>query len=197
MICIGSEGGGAVRTIDSLVGEVAKSLNAVKSAPKQQESSANAALPKGKTEPRKAKTAAENKCPQKMTLDMAKELAKASEKAAEILGIKIVVAVRDEGANLVLLHAMDDSYIASVQAAQDKAYTAVALKMPTHKALEESRGGALDGLTNGNGIMLLGGGYPLERANKIYGGLGISGGSKEQDTVIAAAAAEYFKIRFK
>lgn len=102
-----------------------------------------------------------------MTIAMAKELAEAVEKAAAILGVKVVVAIRDEGANLVLLHAMDDSYIASVQASQDKAYTAVALKMPTHIALDESRGGSLDGLTNGNGILLLGGGYPL-RTNKKY-----------------------------
>ena len=92
--------------------------------------------------------------PKKMTIAMAKELAEAVEKAATILGVKVVVAIRDEGANLVLLHAMDDSYIASVQASQDKAYTAVALKMPTHIALDESRGGSLDGLTNGNGILL-------------------------------------------
>ena len=103
----------------------------------------------------------------KMTIAMAKELAEAVEKAATILGVKVVVAIRDEGANLVLLHAMDDSYIASVQASQDKAYTAVALKMPTHIALDESRGGSLDGLTNGNGILLLGGGYPL-RTDKKY-----------------------------
>ena len=99
---------------------------------------------------------------------MAKELAEAVEKAATILGVKVVVAIRDEGANLVLLHAMDDSYIASVQASQDKAYTAVALKMPTHIALDESRGGSLDGLTNGNGILLLGGGYPLRTDEKKY-----------------------------
>lgn len=91
---------------------------------------------------------------------------------------------------------MDDSYIASVNVAQDKAYTAVALKMPTHKALEESRGGSLDGLANGNGIMLLGGGYPLKANGKIYGGVGVSGGTKEQDTALAMVAERYFKIRF-
>ena len=120
----------------------------------------------------------------------------AVEKAAAILGVKVVVAIRDEGANLVLLHAMDDSYIASVQASQDKAYTAVALKMPTHIALDESRGGSLDGLTNGNGILLLGGGYPLRTDKKIYGGIGVSGGTKEQDTTLAMVADAYFKARF-
>ena len=133
--------------------------------------------------------------PEKMTIAMAKELAEAVEKAATILGVK-VVAIRDEGANLVLLHAMDDSYIASVQASQDKAYTAVALKMPTHIALDESRGGSLDGLTNGNGILLLGGGYPLRTDKKIYGGIGVSGGTKEQDTALAMVADAYFKARF-
>jgi len=122
--------------------------------------------------------------------------AEAVEKAATILGVKVVVAIRDEGANLVLLHAMDDSYIASVQASQDKAYTAVALKMPTHIALDESRGGSLDGLTNGNGILLLGGGYPLRTDKKIYGGIGVSGGTKEQDTTLAMVADAYFKARF-
>ena len=131
-----------------------------------------------------------------MTNAMAKELAEAVEKAAAILGVKVVVAIRDEGANLVLLHAMDDSYIASVQASQDKAYTAVALKMPTHIALDESRGGSLDGLTNGNGILLLGGGYPLRTDKKIYGGIGVSGGTKEQDTTLAMVADAYFKARF-
>ena len=48
---------------------------------------------------------------------------------------------------MYFFHAMDDSYIASVQASQDKAYTAVALKMPTYR-IDESRGGSLDGLTN-------------------------------------------------
>lgn len=137
-----------------------------------------------------------NKSPKKMSIAVAKELAEAVERAAMILGVKVVVAIRDEGANLVLLHAMDDSYIASVQASQDKAYTAVALKMPTHIALDESRGGSLDGLTNGNGILLLGGGYPLRTADKIYGGIGVSGGTKEQDTMLAMVADAYFKVRF-
>lgn len=157
-----------MRSIDSLVSEVKRNLEA--SMPKK----------------------AEDVSPKKLTLSVAKNIAKAVEIAAGIMGVKAVVAIRDEGANLILLHAMDDSYIASVQASQDKAYTAVALKMPTHKALEESRGGALDGLTNGNGILLLGGGYPLGE-EKIYGGVGVSGGTKDQDIALARVAVKYFE----
>lgn len=180
-----------MKTIEDLVGEVKKNLGAGNSAPKKRvdkvEPISSAVLKKAE----ESKSAAKYISP-KMTLNMAKKLAAAVEKAAQIIGVKVVIAICDEGANLVLLNAMDDSYIASIQASQDKAYTAVALKMPTHTALEESRGGSLDGLTNGNGILLLGGGYPLRKADKIYGGIGVSGGTKEQDTILSMVAAECF-----
>ncbi len=132
-----------------------------------------------------------------LTLLLAKEIALAVEKRAEQLSKKVVVAITDSGANLLLLHSMDDAYIASCRIAQDKAYTAVALKMPTHKALAESRGGKLDGLmvTDNNKISLLGGGYPLVIGNKIVGGIGVSGGTAEEDTEFAHFGALYAERR--
>ena len=198
-----------MKTIDELVEELAVRINSGQTVKQK-----NVAKPVSAPKPTEVKPEVKKECkkqckkqckcggnckhesPEKMTIAMAKELAEAVEKAATILGVKVVVAIRDEGANLVLLHAMDDSYIASVQTSQDKAYTAVALKMPTHIALDESRGGSLDGLTNGNGILLLGGGYPLRTDKKIYGGIGVSGGTKEQDTTLAMVADAYFKARF-
>lgn len=134
---------------------------------------------------------------ERLSLALAKELARAVEIASGIMGIKTVVAVVNEGANLILLHAMDDAYIASVDIARDKAYTSAALKMPTYEALELSRGGALDGLTNTNGIMLLGGGEPLVVNNRLYGAVGVSGGTKDQDITLAKTAAEIFKNLIK
>lgn len=133
--------------------------------------------------------------PNIMSLALAKELSLAVEKYAASMGVKPVVAIVDAGANLILLHATDDSYIASRKIAQDKAYTSAALKMPTIRALEESRGGALDGLTAGEGICLLGGGVPLEADGRIIGALGVSGGTAEQDTELAHFAAEYLLRR--
>lgn len=189
-----------MKTIDELVDELAVRLNSGQTV-KQKKVAKPVSAPKPEVKKESKKQCkcggnCKHESPEKMTIAMAKELAEAVEKAATILGVKVVVAIRDEGANLVLLHAMDDSYIASVQASQDKAYTAVALKMPTHIALDESRGGSLDGLTNGNGILLLGGGYPLRTDQKIYGGIGVSGGTKEQDTTLAMVADAYFKARF-
>ncbi len=130
-----------------------------------------------------------------MSLSLAKEISLAVEQYAMTLGVRPVVAIVDAGANTVLLHASDDSYIASRKIASDKAYTAVALKMPTITALKESRGGALDGLGQGDGICLLGGGEPLIVEGRIIGAVGVSGGSAEQDTQLAHFAAEYLLRR--
>ncbi|MDO4617987.1 MAG: cob(I)yrinic acid a,c-diamide adenosyltransferase [Clostridia bacterium] len=130
-----------------------------------------------------------------MNLSLAKELSLAVEKYAETMKVKPVIAISDAGANLVLLHATDDSYIASRKIAMDKAYTSVSLKMPTATALKESRGGKLDGLVAGEGLCLLGGGEPLICGGKVIGGIGVSGGTSEQDTNLAAFAAEYYKRR--
>ena len=134
-----------------------------------------------------------------LTLGLAKEISLAVEKKAEEMGKKVVIAVLDGGANLMLLHSMEDSYIASRQIAQDKAYTAVALKMPTHIALKESRGGALDGLspTDSNHIMLLGGGEPLIINGKVVGAVGVSGGTADEDIAFAQFGAMYLERRLK
>lgn len=130
-----------------------------------------------------------------VTLKAAKEIIHGVEEAAKMMQLKVVIAVVNRGANLVALEAMDDSYIASIKIAQDKAYTAVSLKMPTHVALEQSRGGALDGLTNGEGILLLGGGEPLIKDGVIYGAVAVSGGTKDQDIALAQIGAKIFELR--
>lgn len=128
-------------------------------------------------------------------LRMAKEIVYCIERGAEMMGVNAVIAIADGGGNLVLLEAMDDSFLASIRAAQEKAFTAVALKMPTHTALAESRGGSLDGYTNGNGILMLGGGYPLEFGGSVIGGIGVSGGTKDQDMLLAQTGVSYFEKR--
>ena len=137
-----------------------------------------------------------NESAPKMTLSLAKKLAKAVEDKAEEMGLKIVVSISDAGANPILTECMDDAYIASYDVAFNKAYTVVALKMPTItlKGLSQP-GESLYGIqfTNGGRIVIFGGGDPLKIGDKIVGGLGVSGGSEEQDTFLSAYGAEYFK----
>ena len=73
-----------------------------------------------------------------------------------------------------------------------KAYTVVALKMSTAALKGMSQpGGSLYGIqhTNDGKIVIFGGGDPLVYNSQIIGGLGVSGGSEEQDTALSAYGA--------
>ena len=132
---------------------------------------------------------------EEMTLQKAKRLALAVEKEAEKIGVKAVVAVSNAAARPVLVECMDDSYIASYDVAFNKAYTVVALKMSTSTLKNLSQPGeSLYGIqfTNQGKIVIFGGGEPLYMNGKIVGGLGVSGGSEEQDTYLAQYGAKIF-----
>ena len=131
-------------------------------------------------------------CVKSITLAQAKRLInKVEQKAAEI-GVNAVVAVSNTGARPVAVECMDDSYIASYDVALNKAYTVVSLKMTTSQLKELSQpGGPLYGIqfTNNGQIVIFGGGEPLKYNGRIIGGLGVSGGSEEQDTFLASYGA--------
>lgn len=136
-----------------------------------------------------------------MTLAAANRLcAKVIAKAKE-MGVNAVVAVTNKGANPVAVQCADDSYIASYDIALNKAYTVVALKMTTKELSGlAAPGGSLYGIqfTNGGRIVIFGGGEPLKNKNgDIVGGLGVSGGSEEQDTALAKYGREIFEKGLK
>ncbi len=128
----------------------------------------------------------------KMSLTAAKALIALVEKKAEEMGVKAVVAISDSGARPIAIECMDDSYIASFDVALNKAYTVVALKMSTStlKPLAQP-GGSLYGIqfTNDSKIVIFGGGDPLVYNGEIIGGIGVSGGTEEQDTALSAYGA--------
>ena len=134
-----------------------------------------------------------------LTLAMAKKLAAYLEGEAAAMGVRAVVSVADEGGNPILTERMDGAYLASVDIAQNKAYTAVALQMSTAAlAPLAAPGGSLYGIqfTNAGRIVIFGGGDPLQAGGKIVGGLGVSGGSAEQDTELSARGKAYFEKLF-
>ncbi|MBB6217637.1 ATP:cob(I)alamin adenosyltransferase [Anaerosolibacter carboniphilus] len=131
-----------------------------------------------------------------LNLDLAKKMAEAVEEKAIQMGVPIVFSVVDAGGNMILLHRMNDSLLVSLDIAQNKAYTAAALKIPTHEVAPLIQPGeVLYGLqwTNQNRIVTFGGGYPLKIHNEIVGGIGISGGTVEEDMMIAAQALRVFE----
>ena len=107
------------------------------------------------------------------------------------------MAISGKAGHPVSVQCMDDSYIASYDIAVQKAFTSVSLKMSTStlKPLA-SPGGSLYGIqfTNGGKIVIFGGGEPLKNKDDvIIGGIGVSGGSEEQDSALAAYGKEIFE----
>ncbi len=133
----------------------------------------------------------------KMTLEAAKKTIEAVEKKAKEMGVKAVTAIADAGGNPIAVECMDDAYIASYDIAVNKAFTVVSLKMPTKNlATLAAPGGSLYGIqfTNSGKIIIFGGGEPLtNKDGVIIGGLGVSGGSAEQDTLLGEYGKAYFE----
>ncbi len=132
----------------------------------------------------------------KMTLATARQLIRAVEAKAKDMGVKAVVAVSDGGGNIVAVECMDDAFLASYDIAVNKAYTVVALKMPTKNLASLAKpGGSLYGIqhTNSGRIVIFGGGEPLVSSCGIIGGLGVSGGTAEQDTLLGEYGRDYFE----
>ncbi|MBR2460950.1 MAG: heme-binding protein [Clostridia bacterium] len=132
-----------------------------------------------------------------ITLSRALELCEAVKAEAARTGVRAVVCVSDRGGHPILVECMDDAYIASYDVAVNKAFTVVALKMSTSKLKPLAQpGGSLYGIqfTNSGKIVIFGGGEPLaDLEGNIIGGLGVSGGSEEQDTALAAYGRKYFE----
>ncbi len=132
---------------------------------------------------------------QDMSLELAKTLAKRVEERAAMMGVKAVVVIMNSGANPVLIHCMDDSFIASYDVAFNKAYTVVGLKISTIELKKLAQpGGSLYGIQNTNDgkIVIFGGGEPLMIGGRIVGGLGVSGGTEDEDTALAAYGRQVF-----
>ena len=124
----------------------------------------------------------------RITLDGAKRLIDKIEQEAKRRGKNAVIAVCGPDGNPVAVHVMDGAFLVSFDVATKKAYTAVAVKMSTKElAVLAQPGGTffgVDKMDNGK-IVIFGGGVPLKVGDTIIGGLGISGGTGEEDHSLA------------
>lgn len=124
----------------------------------------------------------------RITLDGAKRLIDKIEQEAKRRGKNAVIAVCGPDGNPVAVHVMDGAFLVSFDVATKKAYTAVAVRMSTKElAVLAQPGGTffgVDKMDNGK-IVIFGGGVPLKVGDTIIGGLGISGGTGEEDHSLA------------
>lgn len=126
-----------------------------------------------------------------ITLDQALEIINAARKKAEMINVPMVIAIVDAGGNLVAQQRMDGALLVSIDIARNKAYSAVAVKIPTHELAQAAQPGQpLFGIHNADGgrIVIFGGGFPLSINGEIIGGIGVSGGSVQEDVTCAEAA---------
>lgn len=129
---------------------------------------------------------------ERMTLKEALRLIEKGEAAAVSIGVPMVITVVDDGGNLVAVHRMDDSLLASISISHSKAYTAAALRAPTEEAAKTILPGQpLYGLqqTHPGRFCIFGGGIPIIRSGRCIGAIGVSGGTVEQDVTVATYAA--------
>jgi uncharacterized protein GlcG (DUF336 family) len=131
-----------------------------------------------------------------LTLDRARALSQRVEAEAARLGVLASIAICDAGGHLVLFERLGGGFFGAIDIAIQKAKTAAALRRSTRELGAQAQpGAALYGIqwTNGGQLVIIGGGEPLLRGRFLCGGLGVSGGSLEDDTALAAFGARVWR----
>lgn len=123
-----------------------------------------------------------------LTLEGAKRIAAAAEQKARAVGARVVIAVVDEGGNLLLLERLDDTQVASVNVGIDKARTAAIYRRPSKVFEDQVKNGRVSALAL-HGAVALQGGVPIVVEGKVIGAIGVSGETPGQDEDIALAGA--------
>jgi uncharacterized protein GlcG (DUF336 family) len=132
-----------------------------------------------------------------LSLDLAdaRRLIAAGEKKAVELGIPYNIAVVDAGGGLVAHVRMDKAWLGSVDIAINKAWTARAFDTATDDLAKMTQSGQQGfGLntTNNSRVVIFGGGIPVKINGVVIGAVGASGGSVEEDVMVARAAVTGF-----
>jgi glc operon protein GlcG len=129
-----------------------------------------------------------------LTIDGAKQLiAAAAAYARQNNAPGGVIAVVDDGGNLMALERLDGTFAAGANISIGKARTAVLFKKPT-KVFEDIINKGRTAMTALSDFTPLQGGIPVEVDGMIVGGIGVSGASSaQQDEEIAIAGANAAK----
>lgn len=128
-----------------------------------------------------------------LNLEVAKEIIKKGEEKAKELGKDFSFCILNSDGNIIIQEKMDNSILISLEISKKKAYTSVALKMETEKLKDLIQPGQeFYTLQNSENIVAFSGGIPLFHENNLLGAIGVSGGSVEEDTLIAKECEKFF-----
>jgi glc operon protein GlcG len=121
-----------------------------------------------------------------VSLELAKKIAMRAEAEAVKNKWTMVIAVVDDGGNLVYLERMDGTQLGSIEVAQQKAKTALWFRRPT-KTFEDGVAGGRNALLSMSNVIAIEGGLPLTVDGAIVGAIGVSGMKSDQDGIVAQA----------
>ena len=128
-----------------------------------------------------------------ITLAAAKQAMATAEAEAVKNGWAVTIAIVDSGANLVMLHRLDNAQLSSVRIAEAKAKTAAEFRRPTKVFEDAVAGGGIGLRVLTFGASVAEGGVPIVSGGTIVGAIGVSGVQSHQDAQIAQAGADAVK----
>jgi glc operon protein GlcG len=138
-----------------------------------------------------------------LSLDLARKMAAGCEAKAKEMNWKMNISVVDSGANQIFFEKMDGAYLGSGDIALHKAQTSARFPFPTRGVQElaygkDLKGGMVPGLALVPGIIAFAGGLPIMTEGKVHiGGIGVSGGTSDQDETCAQAGLDAAKDSLK
>ena len=122
-------------------------------------------------------------------LQQAEKAIAAARKEAVKLQTKMCIAVVDSGANLRAFVRMDDAWVGSIDIAIKKAKTSCFFTMASGKLSQPGK--PLYGIEHSNGgLITFPGGLPIIQNGELFGAIGVSGSSVENDAKVAAAGCK-------
>jgi uncharacterized protein GlcG (DUF336 family) len=123
-----------------------------------------------------------------LSLAEARKIVAAAQAEAARNNLTMAIAILDDGGHLVLFEKMDETQIGSVAVAIAKGRTAALFKRET-KVFEDGVAGGRTMILALDGVTPIEGGVPLRVDGKVIGSIGVSGGTAQQDGVVARAGA--------
>ena len=110
---------------------------------------------------------------------------------AKAIGVPQIAAILDESGLLKAFCRMDGAPLVSIEVAQNKAYTAL-MGAPSQEFFERIKNdpALVAGVPHIPRIVTFGGGLPIRIDEAVVGGIGVSGGTVEQDIECAQAGID-------
>jgi glc operon protein GlcG len=129
-----------------------------------------------------------------ISLEQARRVMAAAEAEVKRNNWTMAIAIVDSGGHLVLFQRTDGTQFAGSKIAEDKAWSAAAYKRPG-KVFQDrlAKGGEEMRILFLRGVSAADGGDPIVVDGRVIGGIGVSGGSGEQDGAVSKAGAGALK----